>query len=194
MIYKRVALALCSMLPAGSVGVRAQGLPVVVGGAQAASVLRFGTPVPLRTITAVTTSGKMLRVGQRIDLETTDPISLNGQVVIPVGSHAVAELTNVRNKGMWGKSGAVGAKLVWVSVNGRQIRLSGTFDSRGKTGTGGVVGAVAVLPVAGFFMTGTSARIKANTQVTGILDEDVPVVLATNVATPTNALVVPAPR
>jgi len=35
------------------------------------------------------------------------------------------------------------------------------------------VGAVALLPVAGFFMTGTSASMPINMQVTGYLDEDV---------------------
>ena len=94
-------------------------------------------------------------------------------VVIPVGSHAVAEITDVRNKGMWGKSGAIHARMVSVNVNGRDVRMSGTFDSKGETGTAGVVGAIAILPVAGFFMTGTSASMPINMQVTGYLDEDV---------------------
>jgi hypothetical protein len=38
-----------------------------------------------------------------------------------------------------------------------------------------VVGAVVLLPVAGFLMTGTSARIPSGTPVKAFLDEDVPV-------------------
>jgi hypothetical protein len=66
-----------------------------------------------------------------------------------------------------------------VTVNGRQIRLSGAFDDKGVAGG---VGAVAVsalvfLP-AGFFMTGTSARIAAGSSVKGFIDEDVPLNIA----------------
>ncbi len=136
-------------------------------------MLRSGTAVPLRTLEQLTTNGKQLHAGQRFNLETTGAVASNGMVVIPVGSHAVAEVTSVRNKGMWGKSGAIHARMVSVNVNGRDVRMSGTFDSRGETGTAGVVGAIAILPVAGFFMTGTSASFPINMQVTGYLDEDV---------------------
>ena len=129
--------------------------------------------MPLRTLEQLTTNGKQLHVGQRFNMETTGAVAINGVVVIPVGSHAIAEVTNVRNKGMWGKSGAIHARMVSVSVNGRDVRMSGTFDSRGETGTAGVVGAIAVLPIAGFLMTGTSATMPINMQVTGYLDEDV---------------------
>ena len=147
--------------------------PAVVAAPTAATSLRAGTSVPLRTLEQLTTNGKQLRVGQRFNLETTGAVAANGMVVIPVGSRAVAEVTNVRNKGMWGKSGAIHARMISVNVNGRDVRMSGTFDSKGQTGTAGVVGAIAVLPVAGFFMTGTSATMPINMQVTGYLDEDV---------------------
>lgn len=143
-----------------------------------ASSLRAGTSVPLRTLELLTTNGKQLRVGQRFNLETTGAVAMNGVVIIPVGSRAVAEVTQVRNKGMWGKLGAIHARMVSVNVNGHDVRMSGTFDSKGETGTAGVVGAIAVLPIAGFFMTGTSATMPMNMQVTGYLDEDV--LLASN--------------
>lgn len=83
------------------------------------------------------------------------------------------------NKGMWGKSGRLGARVLYVTVNGRQIRLSGTFDDKGVAGG---VGAVAVSAIvfapAGFFMTGTSARVAAGTAVKGFVDEDVPLQIA----------------
>jgi hypothetical protein len=69
-------------------------------------------------------------------------------------------------------------------VNGRQIRLSGQLDDKGTTGTAGVVGAIAVLPVAGFFVTGTSANIPVGMPVNGYMDEDVPVAFATAAAVP----------
>lgn len=139
------------------------------------AMLRVGTEVPLRLLEELTTKGKKLRVGQRFRLETTEAVMVQGVQVIPAGSPAVGEITDVRNKGMWGKSGHLGARLLYVTVNGRQIRLSGAFDDKGVAGG---VGAVAVsalvfLP-AGFFMTGTSAQVPVGAMVKGFIDEDVP--------------------
>lgn len=102
----------------------------------------------------------------------------------------MGEITDVKNKGMWGKSGHLGARVLYVTVNGRQIRLSGAFDDKGTAGTAGVVGAAVLLPVAGFFVTGTSATVPAGTVVKGFLDEDVPLAMAAAGSMP---LVVGAP-
>src|SRR5688572_32396654 len=68
------------------------------------AVLRVGTEVPLRLKEELTTKGKKVRVGYRFHLETAEPVIVQGVTVIPVGSPAVGEITNARNKGMWGKS------------------------------------------------------------------------------------------
>ena len=165
----------------------AQTSPMIIG-APGASVLRAGTPIALRTREELTTKGKALRVGHRFQLEVADPVLVNGRVVIPAGSPATGEVTDVRNKGMWGKSGRINARLLYVRVGDRQIRLTGQFDDRGTTGTAGVVGAVAFVPVAGFFVTGTSARVPLGAPVNAFIDEDVPVAFAT--AAPNSTLVV----
>ena len=143
------------------------------------AVLRTGTEVPLQLSEELTTKGKRLRVGHRFRMATAEDIVVQGVVVIPAGSPAVGEITDVRNKGMWGKSGHLAGRILYVTVNGRQIRLSGAFDDKGVAGG---VGAVAVsalvfLP-AGFFMTGTSAMLPMGTTVKGFVDEDVPLAIA----------------
>jgi hypothetical protein len=142
-------------------------------------MLRVGTEVPLRLSEELTTKGKKLRTGQRFHLETSEPVIVQGVTVIPVGSPAVGEITDVRNKGMWGKSGHLSARILYVTVNGRQIRLSGQFDDKGVAGGIGAVAvsAIVFLP-AGFFMTGTSAKIPAGAIVKGFIDEDVPLAMA----------------
>ncbi len=144
----------------------------VILSAPTESVLRSGTEVPLIMAESITTGGKKLRVGQRIRLQVASPVMLGTSVVIPAGSMAEGEITDVRNKGMWGKSGRIEARVLNVRVGDRSIRLSGTFDDKGVTGTAAVVGAVLLLPVAGFFMTGTSANIPAGSGVKAFLDED----------------------
>ncbi len=170
-----------SALLLASTGVAAQMAPVAPISAPTtnAAILRIGTPVPLRLSEELTTKGKKLRVGQRFHMETAEPVIVQGVTVIPVGSPAMGEITDVRNKGMWGKSGHLAGRILYVTVNGRQIRLSGAFDDKGVAGG---VGAVAVsalvfLP-AGFFMTGTSAVIPAGASVKGFIDEDVPLNIA----------------
>ena len=153
-------------------------------------VLRIGTKVPLKLSQELTTKGKQLRVCQHFQMETTEPIMINGAVVVPVGSPATGEITEVRNKGMWGKSGHFTAQVAYVTVGGRQVRMTGTFDDKG---TAGGIGAVAVSTIvflpAGFFMTGTSAHLPAGAPVIGFIGEDVPLTIAAAPA----PVVVPAP-
>ena len=142
------------------------------------SILRVGTPVPLKTSEELTTKGKQLKVGQRFNLEVAENVVVNGSIVVPAGAPAVGEITDVRNKGMWGKSGHLTARILYLTANGRQIRLSGGFDDKGTAGGIGAaaVSAVVFLP-AGFFMTGTSAKIELGAPVKGFVDEDVPFVV-----------------
>jgi hypothetical protein len=150
--------------PAGTVAVLAP--------SQEDNILRAGIEVPLITREELTTKKKLLKVGQRIQMEVAANVERGGIVVIPAGTPAVGEITEVRNKGMWGKSGYVSARVISLRLGDRNVRLSGTFDDKGITGTGGVVAAVAFVPIAGFFTTGTSAMIASGSPVKAFLDED----------------------
>lgn len=154
------------------------------------AILRVGTEVPLRLSEELTTKGKKLRVGQRFRMETSEAIKVDSVVVIPIGTPAIGEIIDVRNKGMWGKSGHFTGQTRYLTVNGRQIRISGTFDDKG---TAGGIGAVAVSAVvfapAGFFMTGTSAKLTTGTPVKAFIDEDVVLEFASQAQTPLQVIV-----
>lgn len=136
------------------------------------NVLRAGTEVPLRMEESLDSNNKALREGQQVRMSVASDVRLGTVVVIPAGSPAIAEITDLRRKGMWGKSGRIIARVLNVRVGDRLIRLTGTFDDKGVTGTAGVVAAIAFVPIAGFFMTGTSAKIPAGGGVKAFLDED----------------------
>ena len=138
-----------------------------------ADVLRAGAPVPVALSEMLTTKGKSLKVGQIVRLEVAQDVLLNGRVVIPARSPVEGILTEVRNKGMWGKSGAIHLQMTSVSINGIAVRLKGDMDTRGQTGTAGVVGAIVVLPLAGFFVTGTSAEMPLNMPGRAFRDQDI---------------------
>lgn len=145
---------------------------------QQTATLLTGTAVQLRMKTELTTKDKRAKVGDRFALEVTEPVSLNGVTVIPVGAMATGEITTVRNKGMFGKSGLIEARMMHVRVGDRQLRLTGRVDDKGsKNGVGAGVATYATL-VGGFLITGTSAVIPAGTMVTAYLEEDVPVAFA----------------
>jgi len=140
---------------------------------QTDGILRAGVEVPLIMREELTTKKKKLRVGQRFQMEVSANVTNGGTVVIPAGTPAIGEVTEIRNKGMWGKSGYIGARIVSLRLGDRHVRLSGTFDDKGVTGTAGVIGAIAVIPIAGFFTTGTSASIANGSAVKAFLDEDI---------------------
>lgn len=169
------ALASCALLTAAPVAAM-QSAPVVVGANTQSNVLRAGTEVRLRTL--IELSSKEARPGERFDLEVADDVMLNGRTVIPAGARAVGEITGVKKKGMWGKSGKVDTRLLYVRVGDQQVRLTGQLGDKGKSGTAGVVGALAVVPIAGFFVTGTSGNIPRGTGTVGYLESDLPVVFA----------------
>lgn len=103
----------------------------------------------MRVLEEVTTKKKAAKVGQRFMLEVAAPMEVDGVTVIPAGTPAWGEIVSVRNKGMWGKSGHLEAKPLFARVNGRQIRLTGSFDDKGKTGTAGVISAATMLFIVG---------------------------------------------
>jgi len=155
----------------------------VILSAPTENVLRAGTEVLLVMSESINSNDKSLRAGKLIRMQVANSISLGGVVVIPAGTPATAEVTEVRHKGMWGKSGRIEARVLSARVGDRLIRLSGTFDDKGVTGTAGVVGAVVLLPIAGFFLTGTSANIPAGSGVKAFLDEDLRIAVAPAVVT-----------
>jgi len=175
-------IAACGLVVAAPAVAQTQNAAIVTSAqpAQAAvvlpavedNILRAGAEVPLVTREELTTRKKALRVGQRFQLEVAANVERNGVIVIPVGTPAVGEITEVRNKGMWGKSGYINARVISLRLGDRNVRLSGTFDDKGVTGTGGVVAAIAFVPIAGFLTTGTSAFIASGSSVKGFLDED----------------------
>ncbi len=146
-----------------------------LAGSTADTMIHVGTPISLKLSEEVATREKQARVGQRLNLEVAEALELAGHVVIPAGTPAVGEITEVRNKGMWGKSGHLTAQVRYLRLGTRQIRISGTFDEKGSTGTGGVVAAVVFVPIAGFLVTGTSATLPLGMPVKAFIDEDLPV-------------------
>ena len=149
------------------------------------AVLRTGTPIVLKLNEELTTKDKKLKMNQHFQMEVSEDVVVDGVVVIPAGTPAVGEITEVRNKGMWGKSGRFAGQVLYLTVNGRQIRLNGVFDSKGTAGgVGAVAASVIVLPIAGFFISGTNAKLPIGTPMKAFIGEDVQLSFAAQAAAP----------
>jgi len=151
------------------------------------SVLRSGTEIQLRMEEGLDSNDKTVREGNHFRMEVAEPVMLGGMVVIPAGSPATGEIVDIRRKGMWGKSGRITARVLSVRVGDRLIRSTGSFADKGTTGTAGVVASVAFVPIAGFFVTGTSAKIPAGAGVKAFLDEDVAIAMQQAASAPLQA-------
>lgn len=179
-MFRKIAIALIFIAPAAAMAqINPMPIPPQIQ-TQSANLayLRIGTEVPLVLSEELSTKNKQLKIGQRFQMEVSTPVLVQGVVIIPAGSPAVGEITEVRNKGMWGKSGRFSARVLYVMVNGRQIRLTGTFDQKGTSGGLGAaaVGAIVFVP-AGFFMTGKSAVLPIGTPIKAFVNEDVPLAM-----------------
>lgn len=184
------ALAQTSELPAAaSVSATPVAAPLVVGQQLNANLLRAGTEIRLRTLTEL--GSKTSRVSERFNLEVTEDVRLNGQIVIPVGTRGVGEVTKVTKKGMFGKSGKLETQLLFLRIGDQQIRISGSVGDRGKGGAAATVGGTLVFLPAGFFITGTSAVLPPGAAAVGFLESDLPVVFGSQAAVA--PLVVPVP-
>lgn len=136
-------------------------------------VIRGGAQIRVRFLQELTTEDHGAHVGDRVRLEVAEDVLADGVTIIPRGTAVTGELTAVRNKGMWGRSGKIEGRILNMTLGGRTVRMSGSFDDKGVTGTAGVVAAVVLVPIVGFFVTGTSARIPAGGEISAYIDEDI---------------------
>ncbi|MGH6650760.1 MAG: hypothetical protein ACREB7_06460 [Sphingopyxis sp.] len=146
--------------------------PVAAPAAPSASalVLRRDTPIHFMVVSEVTT--KTHTAGHRFKLRVDKPVSIDGVMVIPVGTTAWGEVLEAEKSGNAGKSGTLSAKLLYVDIGGIQVPISGNNDAKGSSGTGETVLGVLALGPLGLFAKGNNAKIKAGELMTGFVEQD----------------------
>jgi hypothetical protein len=122
-------------------------------------------------------SSRVNRQGQTFDLSVTGNVMLGNYVVIPAGTRAVGEITWMTGRGMFGKSGKMNLAIRYIDLNSRHIPVEGNFRQEGEGNTVATIAGVAVIPIAGLFITGHSAVVPAGRQLTVHLRDNLPVIL-----------------
>ena len=146
--------------------------PAPTTASQAASATYFpvGTPLTLRTRTSVST--KVNKPGDRLYLEVAEGLSYRGQVVIPAGAVAVAEIARADRNGHFGRKGRIAIHLLYVQTPNGPARLNGGAADEGTTGLYTSVATMAFVSPLGFLVHGTSAQIPEGSIVQAQLADD----------------------
>lgn len=134
------------------------------------SYFPMGTPLTLRSRTQVST--KVSKPGDRLYLDVAESLSYRGQVVVPAGSVAVAEVAAVQRNGHFGKKGKLEIRLLYIDTPIGPVRLSGQANDEGTSGTITSVATILFASPLGFLVHGTSAQLPPGTLVRAYLADD----------------------
>lgn len=150
----------------------------------AGSMVKFRMDKALATDKRGKVDGKKLPKGQRritnegdiFTMSVLNDVMHDGVTVIPAGSTAHGEVTAIKGRGGFGKSGKIEITMKYVEVDGQQYAIEGTHFQKGK-GRGGaaIAGTVIAGVVAGAFIKGDEADIPLATEFEFITGENITV-------------------
>jgi len=154
-------------------------------------VLEDQTPVRLRLNRTISSADA--HVGDTVDFEVLDDITLNGTLVIPKGGLAFATVTEAQAKRRMARGGKLDINIDYVKlVSGEKAALRAVKDVKGGGHTGGMVGGMVAtslvfFPAAPFFlfMHGKDISIPKGTEITAYLNGDMRLDIAKYALTPT---------
>lgn len=153
------------------------------------------TPIRLRLNRTISSADA--HVGDTVDFETLDDITVNGTLVIPKGGLAFATVTEAQAKRRMARGGKLDINIDYVKlVSGDKAALRAVKDVKGGGHTGGMVGGMVVtslvfFPAAPFFlfMHGKDISIPKGTEITAYVNGDMRLDIAKfQPAAPANAL------
>ncbi|HYM76685.1 MAG TPA: PEGA domain-containing protein [Candidatus Dormibacteraeota bacterium] len=141
-------------------------------------VLEDGTPVKLR-INRTISSGDA-HVGDTVDFEVLEDVSLNGTLVIPKSGLAFATVTEAQAKRRMARGGKLDINIDYVKlVSSEKAALRAVKDMKGGGHTGAMVGGMVAtslvfFPAAPFFlfMHGKDISIPKGTEITAYINGD----------------------
>jgi PEGA domain len=141
-------------------------------------VLEDETPVRLRLNRTISSADA--HVGDTVDFEVLDDITVNGTLVIPKGGLAFATVTEAQAKRRMARGGKLDINIDYVKlVNSEKAALRAMKDVKGGGHTGGMVGGMVAtslvfFPAAPFFlfMHGKDISIPKGTEITAYVNGD----------------------
>jgi hypothetical protein len=147
-------------------------------------VLEDGTPVRMRINRTISSSDA--HVGDTVDFEVLEDISVNGTLVIPKGGLAFATVTAAQGKRRMARGGKLDINIDYVKLlSSDKAALRAVKDMSGGGHTGAMVGGIVAtsivfFPAAPFFlfMHGKDISIPKGTEITAYVNGDTKLDLA----------------
>jgi PEGA domain len=147
-------------------------------------VLEEGTPVRLRLNRTISSADA--HVGDTLDFEVLDDVTLNGTLVVPKGGLAFATVTEAQAKRRMARGGKLDINIDYVKlVSGQKAALRAVKDLKGGGHTGAMVGgmvatSIVFFPAAPFFlfMHGKDTSIPKGTEITAYVNGDMKLEIA----------------
>ncbi|MGA8539694.1 MAG: PEGA domain-containing protein [Terriglobales bacterium] len=136
------------------------------------------TPVKLRLNRTVSSSDA--KVGDTLDFEVLQDVSVNGTLVIPKGGLAYATVTEAQSKRRMGRAGKLDINIDYVKLeNGDKAALRAVKEVKGGSHTVGMTAGIVAtslvfFPAAPFFlfMHGKDISIPKGTEITAYVNGD----------------------
>jgi hypothetical protein len=158
-------------------------------------VLEDESPIRLRLNRTISSADA--HVGDNVDFEVLDDITVNGTLVIPKGGLAFATVTEAQAKRRMARGGKLDINIDYVKlVSGEKAALRAVKGGNGGGHTGGMVGGMVAtslifFPAAPFFlfMHGKDISIPKGTEITAYVNGDMKLDIAKfQPATPADAV------
>ncbi len=143
-----------------------------------ANALLDGTPIKLRL--SQTISSADAKVGQEIPFEVVEDVSVDGVVVLPKGSVAIANVTEAEHKKSMGRAGKLNVTLSYARLADQEkVALRAVKESKGGGHVGAMTGAIVATSIVFFpaaplflFIHGKDITIPQGTEITAFVDGD----------------------
>jgi hypothetical protein len=141
-------------------------------------MLLDGTPVKLRL--SETISSANAKVGQDVSFEVVEDISVDGVVVLPKGSTAIATVTAAEHKKSMGRAGKLDISVSYARLKDQEkVALRAVQENKGRGHIGATTGAVVATAIVFFpaaplflFIHGKDIAIPQGTEITAFVDGD----------------------
>lgn len=145
--------------------------PVPAAPARAANVVPKNTPIVVEFPSLVTTRTAVR--DEMFDLKLSEPVTLNGAVVMPAGTAGKGQVVDVGKPGMGGKPGKLVLAARYLELDGRKIPIKALTVNMTARDQGGQAVAVGVaVGIVGLAVQGGHMEVAAGTKATAKLAAD----------------------
>ena len=143
-----------------------------------------GTPIKLRLGRTLSSADE--KVGNEVDFDTLEEVTINGVVIIPKGSIATGTITEADHKKNMGRAGKMDVNVDSVRMaDGEKAALRATAGGKAGGHVGAMTGAIVATSIVFFpaaplflFMHGKDLVIPKGTEITAYINGDTPLTMA----------------